>query len=74
MPKDKDTPSAVSDLASLQAENAALKEQIAGFEAANKQRAADERVIAEKMSHGLTRDQAIAVIKRQREFDAKKKA
>ncbi len=60
-----------SDLA---AENAALKARIAEFEAAKKQADADEILIAEKMSKGLRREQAAAVIKRHRDFDARKKS
>lgn len=50
-------------VAALQKENAELK-------AAKAQASEDEKLIAEKMIHGLTRDQAISVIKRQREHDA----
>lgn len=48
-------------------ENAALKSAKAQVEA-------DEKIIREKMSHGLTRDQAISVINRQREHDKAKAA
>lgn len=34
----------------------------------------DEKLIAQKMSVGLTRDQAIAALRHQRDYDAKKKA
>jgi hypothetical protein len=69
MPKEKETstPAPASDLA---AENAALKAQLAGIEAAKKQADADEIVIREKMAKGLRREQAKAVIDRQRAFDA----
>lgn len=52
---------------------AALEEAnktIANFQAEKKQLAEDEKVIREKMSHGLSREQAMAVIKRQKEHDA----
>ena len=73
MPKETPTPSAAArpDLA---AENAALKERLAAYEAAEKQSEADEVLIAEKMSKGLRREQARAVLQRQREYDARKKA
>jgi hypothetical protein len=70
MPKETNTIVPASDLA---AENAALKARIAEFESARKQADADEILIAEKMTKGLRREQAQAVIKRQREFDARKK-
>ena len=70
MLKETNTPVPASDLA---AENAALKARIAEFESARKQADADEILIAEKMTKGLRREQAQAVIKRQREFDARKK-
>ena len=57
----------------LAEENAALKARVAELEAAKKQAEADEIIIGEKMSKGLRREQAMAVIKRQRDFDAKKK-
>jgi predicted DNA-binding WGR domain protein len=69
MPKETPTPAAATDLA---AENATLKARIAQFEAARKQADADEILIAEKMARGLRREQAAAVLKRQREFDARK--
>jgi len=69
MPKETPTPPTAADLA---AENATLKARIAQFEAAKKQADADEILIAEKMAMGLRREQAAAVLKRQREFDARK--
>ena len=69
MPKETPTPAAASDLA---AENANLKAKIAEFQAAKKQADADEIIIAEKMAKGLRREQAAAVLKRQREFDVRK--
>ena len=60
--------------AALAAENAALKAKVAEFTAAKKQAAADEILIAGKMAKGLRREQAAAVLKRQREFDARQKA
>jgi hypothetical protein len=56
----------------LEAENTALRRRIAEFEEAKRQHAADEERIAEKMKRGCTREQAIVVIQRQREFDAAK--
>jgi hypothetical protein len=70
MPKETTTTAPAADLA---AENATLKARIAEFESAKKQADADEILIAEKMAKGLRREQAAAVIKRQREFDARKK-
>ncbi len=58
--------------ADLASENAALKSKIAEFQAAKKQADADEILVAEKMAKGLRREQAAAVLKRQREFDARK--
>jgi hypothetical protein len=58
----------------LAAENAALKTRLAGFEAAEKQAAADELLIREKMSRGLRREQARAVLQRQRDYDARKQS
>lgn len=49
---------------------AAANEKIAAFEAKESERAAEEKQIAEKVAAGLTRDQAIAVIKRQKDHDA----
>jgi hypothetical protein len=68
MPKETPAPKPAADLA---AENAALKAKIAEFDAARKQADADEIVIAGKMAKGLRREQAVAVIRRQREFDAR---
>jgi hypothetical protein len=70
MPKETTSPTPATDLA---AENAALKAKIAEFQEARKQADADEIVITEKMSKGLRREQAAAVLKRQREFDARQK-
>jgi hypothetical protein len=69
MPKETSTTTTAADLA---AENATLKARLAEFEAARKQADADEILITEKMAKGLRREQAAAVIKRQREFDARK--
>jgi hypothetical protein len=76
MPKDTPTrpaPDSAADsstLASVQAENAALKARIAEMESAKTQIAADEALIVAKMAKGLRREQARAVINRQREHDA----
>jgi hypothetical protein len=69
MPKETPTPTTAPDLA---AENATLKAKIAEFQAAKQQADADEIIILEKMTKGLRREQAAAVLKRQREFDARK--
>jgi hypothetical protein len=61
-------------LEELETENAELRRQLAERDKADQQRAADEDVIIEKMGRGLSREQAIATIKRQREFDAAKAA
>jgi hypothetical protein len=66
MPKESSTQTSAPDLT---AENAALKARIAQFESAKTQTDADEQLILEKMTKGLRREQAIAVIQRQREFD-----
>jgi regulator of replication initiation timing len=53
----------------LKLENQKLKDAVTASAAADAQRKADELIITEKTKLGLTRDQAIAVIKRQREHD-----
>jgi hypothetical protein len=78
MPKEnpsRPAPEADADataLAAAQAENAALKARIAELESAKTRIDADETLIVKKMAKGLRREQASAVIKRQREFDARK--
>ena len=71
MPKETPTAAAGPDLA---AENAVLKARLAELEAAKKQTDADEQAIAAKMAKGLRREQAIAVIQRQREYEARRAA
>jgi hypothetical protein len=66
MPKESQT--AAPDLA---AENATLKTRIAQFETAKVQIDADEKLVLEKMTKGLRREQAVMVLQRQREFDKK---
>jgi CHASE3 domain sensor protein len=56
----------------LRRQIAELQRQIAERDARDHQRDADEEIITEKMRKGLNREQAIAVIHRQREFDAAK--
>ncbi len=56
----------------LAAENAALKARITAMEAAKSRLDGDEILIAAKMAKGLRREQARAVINRQREFEARK--
>ena len=63
-----------SPVVDLAAENATLKARIAELEAQAKQNVADEKIIAEKMRHGLSREQALQVISRQRAYDTKKAA
>jgi hypothetical protein len=70
MPKETSSQPPAPDLA---AENAALKARLAQIESAKTQTDADEKLIAEKMARGLRREQAAAVISRQREFDSNKK-
>jgi hypothetical protein len=57
----------------LAAENVALKARIAELESAKNRLDADEILITAKMAKGLRREQARAVINRQREFDGKNK-
>jgi len=47
----------------------ALQTRLDAFEKTEAQRAADEKIIIEKMARGLSREQAVHVIQRQREFD-----
>jgi len=56
-----------SQLAELQKENAALK-------AAAENRSAHEKLVADKMAFGLSRDQAAAVIKRQADYESARKS
>jgi hypothetical protein len=46
-----------------------LAAELAEFKANKAQDLEDEQVVADKMSKGLRRPQAVSVIKRQREFD-----
>lgn len=52
----------------------ALREQIAKYEKEDAQRKEDEKQINLKREHGLSREQAVSVIERQRQFDADKAA
>ena len=61
-------------IARLTAELAAANEKIKACEAQAAQASADEILAREKMAHGLTRDQALNVIHRQRAHDAHEKA
>lgn len=47
----------------------AATETIGEMQACQKRNAEDEKLIAEKMTRGLNRNQAIAVIERQRKFN-----
>jgi hypothetical protein len=62
-----------ADTSAVQAENAALKARIAELESAKTRIDADEALITQKMAKGLRREQAAAVIRRQREFDERRK-
>jgi hypothetical protein len=64
----KETPQQTIDR--LTAENAALTKQNEETKKLVAQAGADETIIAEKMAVGLTREQAVAATRRQREFDA----
>jgi len=68
----QETPAQTSER--LRAELAAANQTIEAFKAQAAQASADEVIIREKMSHGLTRDQAVSVIHRQRAHDAAEKA
>ena len=68
----KETPAQTIDR--LTAELATANKTIETFKAQAAQAGADEVVIREKLSHGLTRDQAVTVIKRQRVHDEAEKA
>jgi hypothetical protein len=54
----------------LTAELCVARNIITSYEAAEKQASEDEIKIAEKMAFGLTRDQAVSVLQRQRDHDA----
>lgn len=53
----------------LKAELAEAKEQLNAYKARQALADADEVIIREKMSHGLSREQAVSVIRRQRAHD-----
>lgn len=61
-------------IARLQSELGVARLKIATYEAADADRAATEKQIAAKMAFGLTREQAQAVIKRQKDHDDAEKA
>jgi hypothetical protein len=65
-------PAEAATLAAALAENAALKARIAEMESVKSQNEADETQIVAKMAKGLRREQARAVILRQREYDKRK--
>jgi hypothetical protein len=58
----------------LEAENVELRRRLKEHDRVQNQRAADDATITKKMVCGLTREQAVAVIERQRRFDADKAA
>ena len=64
----------LATVASLTSELAASNKALETFKAQAAQASADEVIIREKMTHGLTRDQAVSVIHRQRAHDAAEKA
>ena len=72
MAADKET--AAQTIERLTTELAAANKTIESFKAQAAQASADEIVIREKMLHGLSREQALAVIKRQRAHDDLEKA
>jgi hypothetical protein len=76
MPEKSPNATLQQQLDDLTAENAALRKQIAAYETAEQTRSDKEKQIAAKVTRGLTRDQAIAVIDRQKAADeaVKKKA
>ena len=49
-----------------------LQTRLDAFEKSEALRAVDEKIIIEKMARGLSREQAVHVIQRQREFDGGK--
>lgn len=57
-------------IARLESENAAMRGRITEFDQAEREKAEREKIIEQKMQAGLTREQAIAVIKRQKLVDA----
>jgi hypothetical protein len=57
-------------VADLQAENDALKSQLAQLTTEKAIQTADEKVIVAKMGQGLTRVQAVKVVERQKQYDA----
>jgi hypothetical protein len=68
-PGDQPNPNLPTDAGTLQAENESLRTEIARRDEEAKQHQADEEIITQKMLAGLTRPQAEAVIRRQREHD-----
>ena len=56
----------------LTAELAAANRRLAAYETADQERAATEKIVAAKMAIGLARDQALAVIERQKQYDQSK--
>lgn len=63
---------AADRIAQLESELSLERARVRELEAKEKQRTADEVLIGEKMSMGLNRDQAVGVIRRQREHDLAK--
>ena len=73
LPDDSTDEERLNAVIALQNENAAMKADNAQLELERKQLASEEAEIEAKMRHGLSREQAIGVIKTQREFEAAKK-
>ncbi len=66
----KETPQ--QTIARLQSKADELQRQLDSYQARDAQQTEDEKVIVDKMSKGLSRDQARSVIDRQRKFEASK--
>lgn len=64
----KETPA--QKLARLEKENAGMRDQIERRAEQDRKTADEEKIIQEKIRLGLTRDQAVAVIRRQAQHDA----
>jgi hypothetical protein len=62
-----------AQLAAARATIASLQSRVTGFETDQAQRAGDEAEISKRMRLGFTRDQARAILQRQREHDETEK-
>ena len=72
MAKENSTRVVLESDGTLASENAALRARLAEMESVKSQNEADEALIVAKMAQGLRREQARAVILRQREYDRKR--